>query len=523
MTASGKRFSNVALLGEGGMARVYLVVSEGLGGANKLVVLKLLRPSLANDASHRAMFLDEARLAVKLEHPNIVQTFEAGERTGLYYLLMEFLDGQPLNRVRQASAQARMPLPLHLLVLLRALRGLSYAHELSDLDGKPLKIVHRDMSPQNVFVTYDGRVKVVDFGIAKAAISRERTETGIFKGKTAYASPEQVLLGQDLDQRSDVFSVGVMLYEALTGRRFWGERPDVAILMELANGKVPVLPPDPSLPKQLVAICERALKWERTERFATSAAMADELEAYLKGLEQPPTQEDLARWIEPHFAVERSKLRKKIETRQASAGDEDFLASLIAHDEDLQPTAPPPRASSTALTHTASASQPRSSRYFTPAVALVAVAAAAAAALVVGGRPAVPDERAAASSASAFKVAVSAAEPATLTLDVRCDPADAGLEVDGVPWRGDRRFPRDRARHVLRLSREGFEPRSEEVVFDRDLSLSVALRPLPDAMTKPAASALRLPTSAVKAPRASGSAKNMADKPLLDEESPYSR
>src|SRR6478735_3526130 len=123
MTASGKRFSNVALLGEGGMARVYLVVSEGLAGADKLVVLKLLRPNLASDASHRAMFLDEARLAVKLEHPNIVQTFEAGERSGLYYLLMEFLDGQPLNRVRQASAQARMPLSLHLLVLLRALRG----------------------------------------------------------------------------------------------------------------------------------------------------------------------------------------------------------------------------------------------------------------------------------------------------------------------------------------------------------------------------------------------------------------
>jgi serine/threonine-protein kinase len=334
MTSSAAhRFRNVALLGEGGMARVYLVVNSGFGGADKLVVLKLLRPELAHDAPHRAMFLDEARLAVKLEHPNIVHTYEAGEREGLYYLMMEFLDGQPLNRFRQGCGANRFPLALHLHVLVAALRGLSYAHQLADLDGRPLCVVHRDISPQNVFVTYDGRVKVVDFGIAKAAISREHTETGIFKGKTAYAAPEQAM-AQVVDQRADVFSAGVMLWEAIAGRRYWGDRHDVQALMELVNDRLPPMPaPRDDAPAELIRICARALKWDKQDRYATSGDFADALEKHLRGRPDAPTERDLADWLSRNFAMDRSALREKIEQQAQSSPDadeEDFLVAMAA-------------------------------------------------------------------------------------------------------------------------------------------------------------------------------------------------
>ena len=322
MTATpANRFRSVALLGEGGMARVYLVVSEGLAGVDKLVVLKLLRPELAHDEPHRAMFLDEARLAVKLDHPNIVHTYEAGEQGGLYFLMMEFLDGQPLSRLRQSNGIDHFPLALHLYVLVGLLRGLAYAHQLVDLDGSPLSIVHRDISPQNVFVTYDGRVKVVDFGIAKAAISREQTEAGVFKGKTAYAAPEQAM-ALKVDQRADVFSAGVMLWEAISGRRYWGDRHDVQALMELVNDRLPAMPEiRPDAPAALIRICARALKWQKEDRYATSAEFADALEQYLLAQPNAPGPRELAAWVTGHFAHDRSELRRKIEARAHAAPD----------------------------------------------------------------------------------------------------------------------------------------------------------------------------------------------------------
>ncbi len=315
------------------MARVYLVVSEGLAGADKLVVLKLLRPELAHDEPHRAMFLDEARLAVKLDHPNIVHTYEAGEQGGLYYLMMEFLDGQPLSRLRQSNGVDHFPLALHLHVLVGLLRGLAYAHQLVDLDGSPLAIVHRDVSPQNVFVTYDGRVKVVDFGIAKAAISREQTEAGVFKGKTAYAAPEQAM-ALKVDQRADVFSAGVMLWEAITGRRYWGDRHDVQALMELVNERLPAMPEiRPDAPAALIRICARALKWQKEDRYATSAEFADALEAYLQAQPNAPGPRELAAWVTGHFAADRSELRRKIEARAHATPDatgQNFLGLMAA-------------------------------------------------------------------------------------------------------------------------------------------------------------------------------------------------
>ncbi|HEX7601804.1 MAG TPA: serine/threonine-protein kinase, partial [Polyangiaceae bacterium] len=179
------KYQPLALLGQGGMANVYLATATGPGNFAKLIVLKELRPELASDPEFRTMFLDEARLAARLSHPNIVQTFEVVEdAAGAHVIVMEYLDGQPMNRLRsRLQERGAAGVAAQIRVLLDLLAGLQYAHELADFDGTPLKIVHRDVSPHNVFVTYGGEVKLVDFGIAKAVDSASRTQTGEIKGK----------------------------------------------------------------------------------------------------------------------------------------------------------------------------------------------------------------------------------------------------------------------------------------------------------------------------------------------------
>ena len=178
------KYQLIGELGHGGMAKVYLALAAGPAGFNKLVVIKQILTELGEDSDFLAMFLDEARLAARLNHPNVVQTNEVGEDNGRYFLCMEYLEGQPLNRVltrlvTKATLGSRLPLAQLLRILSDALSGLHYAHELCDFDGSPLSVVHRDMSPHNIFVTYSGQVKLVDFGIAKAQSSSVETRAGI--------------------------------------------------------------------------------------------------------------------------------------------------------------------------------------------------------------------------------------------------------------------------------------------------------------------------------------------------------
>jgi serine/threonine-protein kinase len=227
----------IAKIGEGGMGTVWLTKLPGPAGFNKLAVVKELRADLTGSDAFVDMFLNEARLAARLTHPNVIHTYGANEDRGRLYIAMEYLDGQPWSQVRHALWVNRsLPLALHLKVLADALTGLHYAHELRDYDGTALQVVHRDMSPQNVFVTYDGLVKVVDFGVARAlpsprltppppagslfpsAAPPRKSEAPMFVGKVAYSGPEQIR-GETVDRRADVFAVGVMLWEALAGRR----------------------------------------------------------------------------------------------------------------------------------------------------------------------------------------------------------------------------------------------------------------------------------------------------------------
>ncbi len=229
------KYRFVATLGHGGMAEVFLAVALGPAGFNKLQVIKRLRPNLAEDPDLCAMFLDEARLAARLNHRNVVQTNEVDRVDGQYFMAMEYLDGQPLHRILVQAKKLGRPLPLPAIsrVLCDALAGLHYAHQLADYDGAPLGVVHRDVSPQNIFVTYDGQVKIVDFGIAKAARRAVETETGVIKGKVSYMAPEQAF--GDVDGRADVFAVGVVLWELVAGRRLWQGMGDPEILGALVR------------------------------------------------------------------------------------------------------------------------------------------------------------------------------------------------------------------------------------------------------------------------------------------------
>src|SRR5215510_881712 len=187
------KYHLVAEIARGGMGVVYLAMVQGPGGFNKLVVVKELKPELVEEPTFLTMFLDEARLAARLSHPNIVQTNEVGSDGNRCFMAMDYLDGRGLDRVRRrAHATGQdLSLPIHLRVICDMLAGLQYAHTLADFDGTPLAIVHRDVSPQNVFVTFDGHVKLLDFGIAKAVDSLHETRVGVLKGKVSYMSPEQ--------------------------------------------------------------------------------------------------------------------------------------------------------------------------------------------------------------------------------------------------------------------------------------------------------------------------------------------
>ena len=213
------------------MAEVLLTMVHTGGGVRRLEVLKQIWPELATDPDFVTMFLDEARLSLRLNHANVVQTYEVLSGGGQLAIAMEYLDGQPLTRVlnRLMRGPNALSLPLRLRVLMNVLAGLEHAHTLTDLDGTPLEVVHRDVSPQNVFVTYDGRVKLVDFGVAKTLAASHNTRPGAVKGKLAYMAPEQLQCAS-VDRRADLFAVGVMLWEMLAARRMWHGKTEVDIV-----------------------------------------------------------------------------------------------------------------------------------------------------------------------------------------------------------------------------------------------------------------------------------------------------
>lgn len=298
------------------MAEVFLAMARGPASFSKLVVLKRLR-EVADKEEHVAMFLDEARLAARLNHPNIVHTYEVGEIDGQYFIVMEYLEGQPLNRIFKELVLGKaetspFTTSCVLRVVIDVLMGLQSAHDLKDYDGTLLNVVHRDISPHNIFVTYEGAVKIVDFGIAKAAVNSTKTETGILKGKVAYMAPEQALCSKTLDHRADLYSVGVVLWELLAGKRIY-DGPVLEVLQRVIKDPAPLLSTEvPDIPKDLEEIVAKALSREPANRYATALEMRQAIEGYLRTNGLEARTEEVREVLDKQFQTRREAVQRKI-------------------------------------------------------------------------------------------------------------------------------------------------------------------------------------------------------------------
>jgi serine/threonine protein kinase len=281
----GERFGKYLLIGEiaaGGMAEVFLAVHQGMEGFIKAVVIKRVLPHLASNPEFMRMFVDEARLEARLEHPNIVRTYEFGEVGGQYFTAMEYLPGEDLSKVLKTLAVSKQVMPVHITtgIVSQLCTGLHFAHQFTDVDGRPLNLVHRDVNPANIIITFGGEVKIIDFGVAKSTASVE-TLTGTIKGKIAYMPPEQ-LLGRDVDHRADIFSAGVVLWEMLTGKRLFWRNTDAATLYAIMNDPIP--PPSTlrsDIPLELDRIVARAVARAPADRFDTAEQMACALDDFM--------------------------------------------------------------------------------------------------------------------------------------------------------------------------------------------------------------------------------------------------
>jgi serine/threonine protein kinase len=357
------KYRLIATLGRGGMADVHLAMINGPGGFSKLAVVKRLRIAFADDPEFVTMLVDEARISANLRHPNVVQTLEVRVDDGKPSLAMEYLDGLSLRHLhrRAATQSISVSREAQYVVVLDVLAGLHHAHELTNFDGTHLAIVHRDVTPHNVFITVDGQVKVLDFGIAKAIGSASITQHGMVKGKLRYMAPEQAR-GETVDRRADIFSVGIILWEAATGRRFWDHHPETeSIGRVLTTGRYRRSPReiDPTLPEALDAICMKALAPNPADRYATTAEFRTDLENFL-GDDVIQARRQLAPLVTTLSEEARARLRTVIEAAAmdsepppASTRDTDSAVKAVSvsvPDEDdelaadvtkLMPNAPP--------------------------------------------------------------------------------------------------------------------------------------------------------------------------------------
>ena len=320
------KYRVIKRLEAGGMAEVYVGEAEGVQGFKKQVAIKRVLPHLAKNESFIQMFLDEARLSAKLTHANIVQVFDISARDDTYFLIMEFVDGANLKKIMESLHQRgqRMRLVDAAHICSEACRGLSYAHELADESGKPLGIVHRDISPPNIMVTKRGEVKVADFGLAKAGTQVVTTDPGVVKGKFSYLSPEAAQ-GLEVDARADVFSLGIVLWEMLAGRRLFYGQTDYATVKLIQNANIPRLAPlNREVDEEFEEIVLKALTREPERRFQTAREFGDALAGYLFTRQRKVTSYDLANLVRASIA----------EVAPAPRADQGMIDRLIQDELD---------------------------------------------------------------------------------------------------------------------------------------------------------------------------------------------
>jgi serine/threonine-protein kinase len=470
-------------LGSGGTAKVHLAVALGPAGFSKLVVVKVPRPDLGLDTDLHDAFLREAQLAARLSHNNVVETFEVTEDGGLPVIIMEYLQGQPLSLVLATASRSGastpgsrpFPLGLELRVIAEVLRGLHHVHELKDYDGTPLGLVHRDVAPHNVFVTYDGHVKLLDFGLAKLASSESRSQ--FVRGRLRYMSPEQ-LRCEPLDRRADIFSVGVMLWEALAGQRMWKGKSDDQIEAELRAGALPMPSSVASdVPRSLQSVCQRAVSPFPKDRPATALELEQLIVEAARDTVKIADPEELGAAVASMFEAERADSQRQLQQCLGDIALSERPQSLrVAAVADARPSSRTPQPPPTRRSAWA-----RAPLRLTLAVGLsVALAAILWPLLrpsdspmpVAPGRPApLPTPPSSAPTVPQQRI----------TLVLRATPNRARLSLDGVLLEGNPHTltaPPDGSRHQVRAEAPGYRGSEAEVVYDRDRTVTLDLQKL---------------------------------------------
>ena len=317
-------------LATGGMAQLYRGKIIGVQGFEKIIAIKQILPHLSAEKELVDAFIDEAKLAGLLNHQNIVQIYDFGQIEDSYFICMEYLFGKDLRFIASKSLERQVPLGLQnaLYITTRICAGLDYAHKLKDFQGKALNIIHRDISPQNIFITYEGEVKILDFGIAKAASQSTITQMGMIKGKVAYMSPEQAS-GNPIDHRSDIFSAGILFYEMLSGRKMF-QGDTMQILAKVRRAEFD--PPEaaiPAMPVTLYRVLHQALAKEPSDRYQTCGEMLADLEECMVGLEIRPSARTLGEYMKGLFS-------------QEVAAEGDFMREAAASSARPEPEIAPP-------------------------------------------------------------------------------------------------------------------------------------------------------------------------------------
>lgn len=414
------RYELLVPVGRGGMAEVWAARLRGSRGFQKIVALKVMLPYLAEDPNFERMFLDEASLASQVKHPNVIEILDLGEQEDVLYLVMEWVDGEPLNVILDTLAGAPLPLSVAAGIAVQTCAGLHAVHELRTEDGAPLGLVHRDVSPQNLLVGYDGTVKIVDFGVAKATLRlSDETKQGQLKGKFAYMAPEQ-LRGESVDRRADVFALGTVLYTMTTGRHpFKGDNEAVTIT-NVASDE-PAAPPTrivPGYPRAVESVVMAALAKDRNRRFESVERLRDAIVRALGGTVPASTAEVagfLARAMPDRRAERRAAIKRALDDADLRGRVADAAHPDVSSDATLTRAA-----SVDEVTRTA----PRSSRtiYWFSAAALLGVAGVAFGVHSLGSR--VPDATVA-RSAGLASASAEVAAPASAS----AAPADSVAEA----------------------------------------------------------------------------------------------
>lgn len=472
------RFEVVAPIATGGMAELFVARLRGPAGFHRPFAIKRILPHLAGNAEFRSMFVDEAKIVAGLHHPNVVQVHELGEQKQELYLVMEYLAGENVSALmrRLGRRQESLPAAFSAALVAEACAGLHAAHELEGPDG-PRQVVHRDVSPQNLLLTYDGAVKVIDFGVAKALGRIAHTRTGHVKGKLGYMAPEQCR-GDDVDRRTDIFALGILLHELLTGRRLFPYRSDAAVVRAICDEPIPA-PSErwPGCPPTLDAVCVRALQKDPDQRFESADEMRRALLKASRGLDpELVLQDELAALMKRLFEQENAD--KEALLAEVRSGVGPLAAAAPASSEAPATAGQTPLAKPARVTTAVTAVERRAAggpRRGALAAFLVLGLGVLAAVLSLGRAEPTTD---AAASPTGPELAPA---PSSISLQVRTTPSGAAVVLEGVTHGVtplDIELAHSDEGLELRLRRDGYDEHVRQLTPDVAQRVEVSLRPV---------------------------------------------